>query len=353
MSSGGNAAASPIRGAVRLLPLNPIIVVSATNFSSKKTLNAVHIRHAGTILGHISVTILIISKAVKVASIRGGLMSLFRRGGVPCLVIFGGYSLFSGAASNRVYMDTGGGAGVRLLGSGVTGIMGTRGSSGELYNSLIGGGSFIILMVPVSSTTPGNEVVLPRRRIVHSLLSDKTVPIYIHRDRLTSALGGLNAGPGLIVASDRMFGPISRVIPGSVGLASFSVLVTECGKFLGATMGNTETVRSLGSNSGVLVDRNYARRERYSSVNAMGLPQLLEGCANGGFRVVADSNGSFPGGLSRFSLTVRYNTYVLGSERVVDQVGHSVRDKIPFAGCKVTVTCVHKVLGHSVRVFSM
>lgn len=274
MDSIGNAAASTIGGTVRLLPLNPIRVVSAPNVSSYNTLNRGHITTTRGILHHYSVTILMAITKAPHSRTRASLVSLFIRGGVPFIVTTGGTSLLTTIPRGRsgvICMDTHRGTNVRTLGGGVNSLSKGRPREG-LTTSLILPNSFTILIAPVSSTTPGNEVVLPRRRIVESIVSTNTITVIIHRARLRTTLASLNGGPTVIVASSRTFNIMGGVIPPSVPLASFSVLVTECGNFLNATLGNTTIVSALGSNSGILVDRNYARRERYSSVNAIGLP---------------------------------------------------------------------------------
>lgn len=61
MTSITNAAASPICGPVRVRPLKPYIVVSATNFSSSDRLNREQIRGARLTTRGASVTIMILS----------------------------------------------------------------------------------------------------------------------------------------------------------------------------------------------------------------------------------------------------------------------------------------------------
>lgn len=289
ISSIGKAAASPICGAVRLLPLNPIIVVSAPKVSSRNRLNRLHTGGDCRILGGASVTIIIVSKAYNIDRRSLGVARRVRGGGVPCVVMLGGYRRFArrsrelqmrrgatdclGARGRGVLlMDTTSGDKVCRLGRRLKTLGKGRRRRQGVIKSLLRPSSFMILIIPVSDTTPGKHLVLPRRRAVQSVLSTSTSTVIIGRARLAGALTSLKGGPGVIVASDRIFKGITGSAPGSVLLASFSVLFTECGKGLRAVIHKMGTLSDLESNSGILVDRKYARRERYSSVNAIGVP---------------------------------------------------------------------------------
>lgn len=204
--------------------------------------------------------------------------------------------------------------------------------------------SIILLIVPRSVRTPGNHLVLPRIRAVHRLLSGGYLIVDYAASGLRTSLRTLTHPPGLVVASSRMFPVICRRGPTRDDLASFSILFTNCGKSVGTFIRKTTTVRDLAPRSHMLVTRTYARTPLARSVNAIGVPHLLQGHVNKRLRVSFISKGSFPVSLSQCSLVVRYNTYVFGQGCILGHVTRTHTRRVPVAGCKITVTYLDNVL---------
>lgn len=246
--------------------------------------------------------------------------------------------------SAPILVDTGRGAKVRRVHQAVLRGLPPSFNRRDVAKALITRGSLMLLMVPRSVRTPGNQLVLPRMRAVHRLLSGGYLVIAYAASGLPRALRTLTRPPGLVVASSRIFGAICRRGPRRDGLASFSILFTKCGKSVRCCIGDTTTVRVLARSSHILVTRTYARTPLSRSVKQIGLPHLLEGHVNRGLRVSVINKASFPRSLAPCSLIVRYKTYVFGHGCMLDHVRLTQGRGVPVAGCKMTVTFLGKVL---------
>ncbi len=202
----------------------------------------------------------------------------------------------------------------------------------------------IILIVPRSTRTPGKQLVLPRIRALHGLLSGHYATLYYAPRQLTTALRTLIMPPSLVVASSRIFSRIRTRYPLRAHLASFSILFTHCGKSVHRFITNTGILQGLQPSTHILVTRTYTRIPRRRSVKQIGLPQLLRQGLNSKLGVSVISNCSFPRSLSSCSLIVRYNTYVFAHHRILGHLHHTHTRSIPIAGCNVTVTTLANVL---------
>ena len=93
----------------------------------------------------------------------------------------------------------------------------------KILADLLEPGSTVVLVTPIDGSAPKGRLILPQQLVLRELLDIHCTALVCQPEELPGALSALAKPPALVVTDSQAFGRVSKAVPETVPLTSFSI----------------------------------------------------------------------------------------------------------------------------------
>ena len=147
--------------------------------------------------------------------------------------------------------------------------------SPELTGNLVKSGDIAMLVAPQDIQAPKGRLILPEVQTIRDLLDNKCIVMMTSADKLEAALNGLSRLPDLVVTDSQVFPQVNAVLPKTVPLTSFSLLMAKIKGDLPKLIEGAETISRLENGDKVLIVESCTHHPMDGDIAREKLPKLL------------------------------------------------------------------------------
>lgn len=145
----------------------------------------------------------------------------------------------------------------------------------ELTGNLIKPDDIVLLVAPQDLQAPKGRLILPQVQTIRDLLDNKCLTMITTADKLEAALNSLNRLPDLVVTDSQVFAQVNSVLPKTVPLTSFSLLMAKIKGDLPKLIEGAKTISRLENGDKVLIVESCAHHPLEGDIAREKLPKLL------------------------------------------------------------------------------
>src|SRR5699024_7964902 len=144
------------------------------------------------------------------------------------------------------------------------------------------------------------------------------------------ALQGLNAPPKLVVTDSQVFGKVAQIVPESVPLTSFSILMARCKGDLALTVAGAAAVRNLKDGDRVLIAEGCTHHRQCEDIGTGKLPRWLAESTGKALQYDFCSGVEFPEDLTPYALVVHCGGCTLNPKEMAARQRLAVDQAVPI-----------------------
>lgn len=145
----------------------------------------------------------------------------------------------------------------------------------SLIGSIVHPGDIIMLITPIDSEAPVGRMILPQVQMIRDVLDNQCINIVLQPDEITGFLERTNITPSLVITDSQVFGKVARLIPASIPLTSFSiVLAHHKGNFEHYLYGTTQ-IDHLCDGNRILMLESCSHHVSCEDIGRVKIPALL------------------------------------------------------------------------------
>ena len=130
-------------------------------------------------------------------------------------------------------------------------------------------------MVPIDKAAPKGRLILPQQQVIRDALEAGAAALVCRETELAAALQGLNAPPKLVVTDSQVFGKVAQLVPESVPLTSFSILMARYKGDLALTVAGAAAIRNLKDGDRVLIAEGCTHHRQCEDIGTVKIPRWL------------------------------------------------------------------------------
>lgn len=146
------------------------------------------------------------------------------------------------------------------------GIVPENSDNGEQYR--------VLLVCPIDSEAPAGRLILPQVMAIRDLLDRGAVPTILQPAALGQYLAE-NPKPHLVVTDSQAFGEVSAIVPESIPLTSFSVLLARSRGCYAEYLAGTPQISNLKDGDRVLILESCTHHSSCEDIGRVKLPALF------------------------------------------------------------------------------
>ena len=216
--------------AMELLPAGPVLLIDTPGLDDAGELGEKRIARARAVMRKADIAIVTADAREALGETERELLDFFEKQGIPCLLVWNKADLLEEVpkdGENTLWVSAKTGWKIHELRERVAALLSERETEGPLIGDLLSEKDTVILVVPVDAGAPKGRLILPQQQVIRGILDAGAFGFVCRDTELEEALGKLACPPKLVVTDSQVFDRVNRILPESVPLTSFSILMAR------------------------------------------------------------------------------------------------------------------------------
>ena len=223
----------------------------------------------------------------------------------------------------------------------------------RLVGDLIEPGDVVVLVIPIDSAAPKGRLILPQQQVMRDVLDTGAIAVACRDTELTDTLSRFGDQVSLVVTDSQAFEKVMRIVPESIYLTSFSILMA---RFKGQLDGAVKAAYKLDefdkdSHPKILIAEGCTHHRQCDDIGTVKLPGWINrytGCTP---EYHFTSGTEFPEDLSGFDLVIHCGGCMLNEREMVSRQKMAQEQNIPMTNYGTAIAHMNGILARSLEVF--
>ena len=342
----------PVRKAMELLPLGPVMIIDTPGFDDEGELGALRVQKTRQVLNRTDIAILVVDAQAGRGESEAQLIDLFKEKEIPYLVVCNKADLLPGLPApeaDELYVSAKTGFGIHELKERMARLK-TEGPERRLIGDMLESNDLAVLVVPIDKAAPKGRLILPQQQTIRDLLDSGCAAVVVRETELEALLNtGLT--PKLVITDSQVFGAVSKLVPESVPLTSFSILMARYKGFLEEAVRGVAAVKHLKDGDTVLIAEGCTHHRQCGDIGTVKIPGWLRQHTGKQLKIATCSGTEFPDELSPYALVVHCGGCMLNEREMRFRMKCAADQGVPITNFGTLIAFLHGILSRSLEIF--
>lgn len=350
----------PVSKAMELLPLGAVVIIDTPGFDDLGELGEKRVEKTKQILNKTDIAVIVIDAGIGLSAQDEELIEIIKSKEIPYLLAYNkcdleartdissAMSLKGDAPSISVSAEKG--INIHELKEAIGKLAKTDTQEKRLVSDLISEGDLIVLVTPIDESAPKGRIILPQQQTIRDILDANAIAIVTKETELEGLLNSIGKVPKLVITDSQAFNIVSKIVPESIPLTSFSILMARYKGFLDTAMQGIAAIDRLNDGDTVLIAEGCTHHRQCNDIGTVKIPRWLRAHSSKTFEIVTCSGTEFPEDLSRFSVIIHCGGCMLNEREVQSRMKSAIRQGVPFINYGVLIAKINGILDRSVEI---
>ena len=232
-----------------------------------------------------------------------------------------------------------------------------EGTEKPLIGDLLSPGDTVVLVVPLDAGAPKGRLILPQQQVIRGVLEAGAFAFVCRDGELEEALRKLVSPPKLVVTDSQVFDRVNKILPESVPLTSFSILMARYKGDLGLLAEGAAFVEGLREGDKVLICEGCTHHRQCEDIGTVKLPNLIrrhrKGKEEEGRRIAFSfvSGTEFPTDVSSYKMVVHCGGCMLNRREMQYRLRRCREQGVPVTNYGVLIAYLNGILERTMEIF--
>ena len=344
----------PVKKAMELLPLGPVVIIYTPGIDDEGTLGEMIVKRAKQILNQTDIAVLVVDGEKGLQTADEELISLFDGKAIPYIIAYNKSDLLNSvpeADENAIYVSAENRTNIYELKEMIARKAKTCESEKKLVADLISANDLVVLVVPIDSAAPKGRLILPQQQVIRDVLESGACAVVCRETELKDTLAALGRKPRLVITDSQAFGKVSADTPANIPLTSFSILFVRYKSDLTAAVRGAAQLDKLKDGDRVLISEGCTHHRQCEDIGTVKMPAWVRGYTGKNIEFDFTSGTEFPEDLSRYSLVIHCGACMLNPREMQSRARHAKDCGVPMTNYGVAIAQMHSILRRSIELF--
>ena len=348
------ATTDPVRKAMELLPLGPVVVIDTPGLDDSGELGEKRVQKTREILGRTDIAVLVVDAQEGITQADREMLSLFQERKLPYIAAYNKSDLLRDRPvleGGAMYVSAATGENIHELKEKLGEFAKGLGNTRRLVGDLLSPGDMVVLVIPIDESAPKGRLILPQQQVMRDVLDVHCGFAACQDTELKQTLASLSVKPRLVITDSQAFEKAAKDVPEDIQLTSFSILFARYKGNLKEMVKGAAKLSKLRSGDRVLISEGCTHHRQCNDIGTVKLPGWIEGFSGVKPEYTFTSGGSFPEDLSDFSLIIHCGGCMLNEKEMVRRVSAAAAAGVPIVNYGIAIAHMHGLLRRSVEPF--
>ncbi len=344
----------PVRKAMELLPLGPVLIIDTPGLDDEGALGALRIQKTQAILAQTDIAVLVVDAVGGLSQQDKELIDQFEARKLPYLVVWNKVDLLEKqpvCKNNEVCISTVTGAGVHTLKEMLGALSGQSGTEKRIVADLLEAGDVVVLVIPIDAAAPKGRLILPQQQTIRDILDAGCTVVSCRDTELAQTLAALRQKPKLVITDSQAFGRVSKEVPADILLTSFSILFARYKGELIPLVQGAAKLSALKAGDRILISEGCTHHRQCGDIGTVKLPKWIEQFSGIQPDHVFTSGNTFSEDLTQYALVVHCGGCMLNEKEMKHRIEAAQKAGVPIVNYGIAIAQMHGILKRSLEVF--
>ena len=343
----------PVKKAMELLPLGPVVIIDTPGFDDVGALGEKRVEKTNEILAKTDVAILVVDALKGLSEGDKELVEAFKKRNIPYIVAFNKSELLTEKADlreNEIYVSAVDNINIFELKEKIGSLAKTTEKKKYVVSDLVEKSDIVVLVIPIDEAAPKGRLILPQQMTIRDLLDANCVVVSCQDTELESTLNSLIKKPKLVITDSQIFGKVSKIVPDDILLTSFSILMARYKGELSTLIEGAERLSNIKNGDKILISEGCTHHRQCNDIGTVKIPNMIRKFTNAEPEFSFTSGGEFPQDLSGFALVVHCGGCTLNEKEMKHRMSLANEQGVPMVNYGVAIAKMNGILERSVEI---
>ena len=221
----------------------------------------------------------------------------------------------------------------------------------RLFHGLVEPGDFVVLVTPIDESAPKGRLILPQQMAIRDILDYNGIPLVCQVEELPKILENLGDKIKLVVTDSQAFSKVNQILPKTIPLTSFSILMARYKGFLSYALEGCAVLSTLEDGDRVYIAEGCSHHRQCGDIGTVKLPRMLEKYTGKKLQFVySEGKGFLPEEeQKRVKIMIHCGACMLSEKEVESRYQDFLRKKIPICNYGLAMAKMTGILERSIE----
>ncbi len=341
----------PVKKAMELLPLGPVVVVDTPGIDDEGELGELRVKKTKQVLNYIDIAVLVVDSTLGLQDFDREMLSLFAQKKIPFVTVYNKSDLFAENVvldDNTILVSAKNGTNINELKEKIAQAVKVQNENKRVVGDLLKTGDIVVLVTPIDSAAPKGRLILPQQMTIRDILDVGAIPIVTRETELETTLNALKEKPRMVITDSQAFGFVSRIV-GDIPLTSFSILMARYKGSLESAVKGAEKMKNLNDGDTILISEGCTHHRQCGDIGTQKLPKWLKEYSGKDLNFKFTSGKDFPEDLTGISLVVHCGGCMLTEREMQYRRRFCEENNVPITNYGTAIAQVNGILEKSLE----
>ena len=221
----------------------------------------------------------------------------------------------------------------------------------RLFHGLVEPGDFVVLVTPIDESAPKGRLILPQQMAIRDILAYTGIPLVCQVEELPKILETLGDKIKLVVTDSQAFSKVNQILPKTMPLTSFSILMAKYKGFLSYALEGCAVLSTLEDGDRVYIAEGCSHHRQCGDIGTVKLPRMLEKYTGKKLQFVySEGKGFLPEEeQKRVKIMIHCGACMLSEKEVESRYQDFLGKKIPICNYGLAMAKMTGILERSIE----
>ncbi len=344
----------PVKKAMELLPIGPVMIIDTAGIDDEGFLGEKRIEKTLEVLRKTDVAILVVDSLKGKNEEDNKLIGEFEKKQIPYIVAYNKYDELKidfELTDNEIFVSAKTGKGINELKEKIGALAKTKGEKKYIISDLIKKGDIVVLCVPIDESAPKGRLILPQQLTIRDIIDKNAVSVVCQPEELANVLNTLKNNVRLVITDSQAFAKVSEIVPESILLTSFSILMARYKGEINALLTGAEKLKTLKDTDKVLISEGCTHHRQCNDIGTVKMPKWIREYSKSNPEFIFTSGGDFPKNFEDISLVVHCGGCMLNEKEMKSRLRILEENNVPVVNYGMAIAAMNGILERSLEIF--
>jgi len=223
--------------------------------------------------------------------------------------------------------------------------------SPTLVGDLFKPGAAIALVAPQDIQAPKGRLILPQVQVIRDILDNGGLALTSTADRFKLLLDSLKEPPDLVITDSQVFDSVNGLLPASVPLTSFSIVMARSKGDLATFARGARAIETLRESDKVLIAEACTHAPLNEDIGREKLPRWLRQKVGSGLTVDIATGIDFPANIRDYALILHCGGCMFTRKQLMSRLIKAEAEGVPITNYGMAIAQLNGMLERVLQVF--
>ena len=345
----------PVKKAMELLPLGPVMIWDTAGFDDEGDLGALRVEKTREVLAKTDIAILVTDAAAEnLTPDEAAFLDDLKKRKTPYIHVKNKADLTGGGKSDTedvLYASAVTGMGIDAIKERLGAMAKEKKNDKKIVSDLLTAGDVVVLVCPIDEAAPKGRLILPQQQTIRDIIDAGCSAFVCQDTELPGVLSALREPPRMVITDSQAFGRVSKMVPTTIPLTSFSILFARYKGDLLSQVRGAAALSTLSDGDRVLISEGCTHHRQCGDIGTVKLPAWVKKFSGADVDITFTSGGEFPSDLSPYKLVIHCGACMLNETEMQNRIARTKEQGIPICNYGVAIAHCTGILRRSLELF--